>query len=74
MLHITADANCNLQSAIFNLKFLERLVEMEKKFFWLIFGVLSLMADLLLPFWWAVLATFPILLLSWWVVYRSEWF
>lgn len=47
---------------------------MEKKLFWLIFIGLSLLADIVLPFWWAVLATVPILLGSWWVVYRSDWF
>lgn len=47
---------------------------MEKKLFWLIFIGLSLVADLVLPFWWAIAATLPILLLSWWIVYRSQWF
>jgi hypothetical protein len=49
-------------------------VRMDKKIFWLLFGGLSLLAELVLPFWWAVVATVPILVLSWWVVYRSEWF
>ncbi len=47
---------------------------MEKKIFWLLFGGLSVLAELVLPFWWGLAATLPILLLSWWVVYRSEWF
>ncbi len=47
---------------------------MEKKIFWIIFAGLSVLAEVVLPFWWAVVATFPILLLSWWIVYRSEWF
>jgi uncharacterized membrane protein len=47
---------------------------MEKKMFWLIFVTLSLVADFLLPFMWAMVATLPILFLSWWVVYRSDWF
>ncbi len=47
---------------------------MEKKLFWLIFIGLSLIADVVLPFWWAVAATLPILFVSWWVVYRSGWF
>jgi uncharacterized membrane protein len=47
---------------------------MEKKIFWMIFAVLGLVADFLLPFWWAVAATIPILILSWWIVYRSDWF
>ncbi len=46
---------------------------MEKKLFWTIFIGLGLVADVVLPFWWAVAATLPILVLSWWVVYRSGW-
>ena len=48
--------------------------EVERKIFWLIFGALCLIADFVLPFWWGLVATIPILFLSWWVVYRSDWF
>ena len=27
-----------------------------------------------LPLWWALAATIPIAIASWWVAYRSEWF
>lgn len=47
---------------------------MERKIFWLVFVILGLLADFLLPFWWAVGATLPIIFISWWVAYRSEWF
>lgn len=47
---------------------------MEKKIFWLVFVGLSLIADLTLPLLWGVLATFPIIVLSWWIAYRSDWF
>jgi hypothetical protein len=47
---------------------------MQKKVFWTVFSLLGLMADLILPFWWAVGATVPLLWLSWWVAYRSDWF
>jgi hypothetical protein len=47
---------------------------MQKKIFWLLFTVLSLVADFSLPLLWGVLATIPILLASWWVAYRSDWF
>lgn len=47
---------------------------MQKKIFWLLFVVLGLIADLTLPWVWALLATFPILFLSWWIAYRSDWF
>lgn len=48
--------------------------QMQRKVFWLIFALLGLVADFTLPLWWAVAATVPILLLSWWIAYRSEWF
>ncbi len=49
-------------------------VPMQKKIFWLTFVVLSALAGVLLPFWWAMAASLPILFITWWVVYRSEWF
>jgi hypothetical protein len=47
---------------------------MERKLFWLIFAILSVIADFVLPLWWALGATIPILVLSWWLVYRTGWF
>jgi hypothetical protein len=47
---------------------------MQRKVFWLTFSGLGLVADLALPFWWAVFATIPVAYLSWWVAYRSDWF
>jgi hypothetical protein len=47
---------------------------MEKKIFWLAFIVLGLVADFALPFMWSLIATIPILFLSWWIAYRSHWF
>ena len=47
---------------------------MQKKVFWLSFTALGLVADLVLPFKWAVAATIPALALSWWIAYRSDWF
>ena len=47
---------------------------MQKKIFWLSFIALGLIADLILPFWWAFGATLPILIFSWWVAFRSGWF
>ncbi len=44
---------------------------LEKKIFWLIFIGLSLLADVFLPFFWSMAATVPIVMLSWWLVYRS---
>jgi hypothetical protein len=46
----------------------------QKKIFWMMFGALGIVADLVLPFWWAVVATIPIMYASWWFAYRSGWF
>jgi hypothetical protein len=46
----------------------------QRKIFWLIFVVLGLVADFTLPILWALLATLPIIVLAWWVAYRSGWF
>jgi len=46
----------------------------ERKIFWAIFMLLGLIADVALPFWWGLAATFPIMMLSWWIAYRSGWF
>jgi hypothetical protein len=45
---------------------------MQKKIFWATFTALGLVADLALPFWWAVGATLPIGVFSWWLAYRSN--
>ena len=47
---------------------------MERKIFWICFMILGLIADVILPIWWGLLATIPILFLSWWIAYRSHWF
>jgi hypothetical protein len=47
---------------------------MERKVFWLVFILLSLIADFTLPLLWGVLATIPLAIVSWWVAYRSGWF
>ena len=47
---------------------------MERKIFWGAFTVLGIAADVVLPIWWALAATIPIVFVSWWVAYRSGWF
>lgn len=47
---------------------------MQRKLFWLIFGSLCLVADFTLPIVWGIVLTFPLLVLSWWITYRSGWF
>ncbi|HZC66945.1 MAG TPA: hypothetical protein VE545_10245 [Candidatus Dormibacteraeota bacterium] len=47
---------------------------MQRKVFWLSFSTIGIIADLALPFWWALLATIPAGMLAWWIAYRSDWF
>jgi len=47
---------------------------MQKKIFWLLLTVLSLIVDVSVPLWWGLALTIPIVMLSWWVAYRSGWF
>jgi hypothetical protein len=47
---------------------------MQRKVFWATFFMLGLCTDLILPLVWALVATIPVLLFSWWLAYRTEWF
>ena len=47
---------------------------MQNKVFWIVFAILGIIADIVLPLWWALLATIPIVFASWWIAYRSDWF
>jgi hypothetical protein len=47
---------------------------MQRKIFWITMTVLGIVADLALPLWWALFATIPIVIASWWIAYRSQWF
>jgi hypothetical protein len=47
---------------------------LQKKIFWIVFMILGLIADFTLPLVWGLLATIPIVFISWWVAYRSDWF
>ena len=46
----------------------------QKKIFWVLVLVLGLIADVTLPLIWGFVATIPIIFVSWWIVYRSNWF
>jgi hypothetical protein len=50
------------------------IIPMQRKIFWLVFLILGLLSDFLLPIWWALAATIPIIVVAWWVAYRSDWF
>jgi hypothetical protein len=47
---------------------------MEKKIFWMLFIVLGLIMDVVLPIWWSLALTLPLFVLCWWIVYKSGWF
>jgi hypothetical protein len=46
----------------------------QKKIFWITFTVLGIIADVALPLWWALAATVPAGVISWWFAYRSDLF
>jgi hypothetical protein len=46
---------------------------MQRKIFWLTVFVLSVVTWWL-PLVWQVFAIVPIVLIAWWVAYRSDWF
>jgi uncharacterized membrane protein len=46
----------------------------QKRIFWTLVLVLSLLADMVLPLLWGLVAAIPIIYVSWWIVYRSGWF
>jgi hypothetical protein len=47
---------------------------MQRKIFWISMTIMGLLADFALPIWWALFATIPIVVASWWIAYRSQWF
>ena len=47
---------------------------MKSKVFWITFIVLGLCADVMLPLVWGLAVTIPVLIFSWWLAYKSEWF
>jgi len=47
---------------------------LERKIFWTVFTILSLVSGYVLPLLWGVIATAPIAYASWWIAYRSDWF
>jgi hypothetical protein len=47
---------------------------MERRIFWLLFIILGLAMDFALPIWWSLALTLPLLVLCWWVAYKSGWF
>jgi uncharacterized membrane protein len=46
----------------------------QRKLFWLLVAAFGIIADLALPLIWGLLATLPIVFVSWWIVYRTDWF
>jgi hypothetical protein len=46
----------------------------QRKMFWLVAAAMSTLAGFVLPILWSLAALPPILVISWWIVYRSDWF
>jgi hypothetical protein len=47
---------------------------MQRKIFWIIFLLLDTIAGFELSIWWALFSTIPIVFISWWIAYKSDWF
>jgi len=47
---------------------------MQRKVFWISFMFLGLLADVILPLMWGIVATIPIMASCWWLAYKSDWF
>jgi len=46
---------------------------LQKQVFWALFIVLGLILDFAVPILWSVILTLPLLVLCWWIAYRSGW-
>lgn len=46
----------------------------QRKIFWMLAAAMGVLADLVLPLVWGLVATIPILVACWWIAYRSDWF
>ena len=51
-----------------------RISQMQRKIFWLLFLTLGLVLDFTLPIVLGQLLTFPLIILCWWIAFRSGWF
>lgn len=47
---------------------------MQKKMFWVLFMTLGLILDFAVPLVWGLILTLPLLVLCWWMAFRSGWF
>ncbi len=47
---------------------------MERKIFIVLMLIFGLLADVYLPLMWSLIASIPIIFVSWWIAYRSGWF
>jgi hypothetical protein len=48
--------------------------DMQRKIFWLLLITLGVVLDVALPWTWSLALSLPLVLLCWWIVYRSGWF
>jgi hypothetical protein len=47
---------------------------MQRKIFWLLFITLGLLLDFAVPIMWGLLLTLPLIILCWWIAFKSGWF
>ena len=46
---------------------------MQRKIFWAIFIGLDTVVGFMVSFMWSLILTIPIIILSWWITYKSGW-
>jgi hypothetical protein len=46
---------------------------LQKQVFWALFVVLGLVLDFAVPIVWSLALTLPLLVLCWWIAYKSGW-
>jgi hypothetical protein len=47
---------------------------MQRRIFWLLLITLGIALDVALPWTWSLALSLPLVILCWWIAYRSGWF
>jgi hypothetical protein len=47
---------------------------MQRRIFWLLLITLGIALDVALPWTWSLALSLPLVVLCWWIAYRSGWF
>ena len=47
---------------------------LQQKIFWIIYLILSTAISFMVSFMWSLILSIPLIVISWWIAYRSGWF